>query len=104
MIFNTSKWEGMIGNLLLASIISTKLKLLNGIINGNPYICSKVSSLDDLVILQKEVVSDLWSIQGAFIGDFVLRKKGKEKKWMAKVVKCYHQVTWAQKSITKMIE
>ena len=33
----------------------------------------------------------------AKIGDFELRKKGREKKKMAKVVKCCHQVTWAQK-------
>ena len=36
--------------------------------------------------------------------DFVLRLKGREKTQMAKVVKCCHQVTWAQKSMTKKIE
>ena len=35
------------------------------------------------------------------IGDFALRKKGREKARMAKVVKCRHQVTWAQKSLVK---
>ena len=37
----------------------------------------------------------------AKIGDFALRKKRIEKTQMAKVVKCCHQVTWAQKSATK---
>ena len=28
--------------------------------------CNKVSSLDNLVILQKEAILDLWSVQGGF--------------------------------------
>ena len=36
--------------------------------------------------------------------DFAFRLKGREKTQMAKVVKCCHQVTWAQKSMTKKIE
>ena len=40
----------------------------------------------------------------AKIGDFALRKKGREKTPMAKVVKCCHQVTWAQKKVTKKRE
>ena len=37
----------------------------------------------------------------AIIRDFALRKKGRGKTQMAKVVKCFHLVTWAQKIVTK---
>ena len=30
------------------------------------YACSKVSSLNNFVILQKDAITDLWSVQGAF--------------------------------------
>ena len=40
----------------------------------------------------------------AKIGDFTLRKKGREKTRMAKVIKRCHKVTWAQKSVTKKRE
>ena len=37
--------------------------------------------------------------------DFALRKKGREKTWMAaKLAKSCHQVTWAQKRVTKKRE
>ena len=32
----------------------------------------------------------------AKIGDFALRKKGREKTWMARVINCCHQVTWGR--------
>ena len=34
-------------------------------------------------------------------GDFALRNKRREKICMANVVKCCHQVTWVQKTMTK---
>ena len=37
----------------------------------------------------------------AKIRDFALRKKGRGKTQMGKVLKCFHQVTWAQKSMTR---
>ena len=37
----------------------------------------------------------------AKIGDFALRKKGREKTWMVKVAKSCHQVIWVQKNVTK---
>ena len=37
----------------------------------------------------------------AKIGDFALRKKGREKTRMVKVAKSCHQVMWAQKNVTK---
>ena len=40
----------------------------------------------------------------AKIGDFALRKKGREKTRIAKVVKCRHQVTWAPTGVTKKKE
>ena len=40
----------------------------------------------------------------AKIGDFALRKKGREKTRMAKVIKRCHKVTWAQKGVTKKRE
>ena len=40
----------------------------------------------------------------AKIGDFALSKKGRAKTRMAKVVKSCHQVTWAQKTVTKKRE
>ena len=40
----------------------------------------------------------------AQIGDFRLGKKRREKTRMDKVVKSCHQVTWAQKSVTKECE
>ena len=36
--------------------------------------------------------------------DFALRKKGREKTQMAEVINCCHQVTWAQKTMTKKRE
>ena len=56
--------------------------------------CNKVSLLNNLVILQKETISDLGQLRLLFkpsakIENFVLRKKGREKKnRISKVVKC----------------
>ena len=48
------------------------------------------------------VSSGSFSKKPAKIGDFALRKKGREKTRMAEVVKCCEEVTWAKKkSITK---
>ena len=40
----------------------------------------------------------------AKVGDFALRKKGREKTRIAKVVKYRHQVTWAPTGVTKKRE
>ena len=94
-----SKQEGMIANLLLADIISTQWNA-----------CNKVSSLDNLDILQKEANLDFWSVQGAFQRNQQQKlrilhwEKEREKTGIAKVVKCCHQVTWAQKCMTKKRE
>ena len=68
----------------------------------NIFVCSKVFSLDNLVIFQKEAILDLWSVQGAFQrnqrqknGDIALTKKAREKTRMAKR---------AQRSVTKKRE
>ena len=54
------------------------------------YICNKVSSLDNLVVFQKEAISDLWSDLGAFLkksmtklGILRLERKGEKKhEWL----------------------
>ena len=83
---NTSKQEGVIANLLLASIIH----------NGNYYVilhkyfyaCNKGSLLDNFVILQIETLLDLWSAQGTFqrnllqkLGSLCIEKE-RERKYM----------------------
>ena len=51
-MLNVLKWERMIANLLLASIISTQWKFLT-FLSKHFYAWNKVSSLDNFVILQK---------------------------------------------------
>ena len=65
IIFNASKREGMIANLLLASIISTQWKLLSYF--EWILVCLWQSFLlHNFVILQKEAFSDLRSVQRTF--------------------------------------
>ena len=54
------------------------------------YACNNVSSLDNLIILQKEAISDLWSVQGTFqrnqrqkLGILRWERKGEKKhEWL----------------------
>ena len=62
------------------------------------YTCKKVSSLDNFIILQNQAILDLWSDQGFFQRNQLQKlvvlhweRKGEKK----------HQVTWAQKYMTK---
>ena len=66
------------------------------------YACIKVSLIESFVIIQKEALLDLWSIQGVIQRHqrnwgFDVEKKGGEETWMVKVAKSCHQVTWKQK-------
>ena len=72
--------------------------------NKNYYARIKHSLIDKIVILQKEAILDVWSIQVVTqknkqqnLEVFMLRKNGREKMQMVKVVKSSRQVTWTQK-------
>ena len=102
---NASKQKGLIASLLLASIISTQWKLL--IYFEEIFLCLEQSFLaSQFYYFVKGLFGSLISSgQGTFqIGDFVLRKKGRKKTQTVKVAKSCHQVTWAQKNVTKKRE
>ena len=85
----------MVTNLLPLSIISNQWKLLTFQYNVYAYI--KLSLIDNLVVTQKEVLSDRWSIQRLIKENQRGRERERKKTWMIEVAKSCHQVTWTQK-------
>lgn len=67
--------------------------------------------IDNIVILQKKAILDVKSIKVVTQrnkqqkgGGFALRKNGREKTQLVKVVKSSHQVTWTQKRESKSFD